>query len=87
MFLLIFLFIFLADGRKKKSVQSLDRNIQILYNKLCELVSKLADLMEIQLLTDTIVLHTSSMGVSPFFTENVSELQLSSLKLVTTVSF
>lgn len=58
----------------------------ILYNKIAELINLLAELLNIQLLTDTSVLHASSMGVSPFFAENVSDLQLACLKLVTTVS-
>lgn len=56
-----------------------------LYTKMSEVVSLLAELLQIQTLTDTAVLHTSSMAVSPFFVEEISELQLSALKLVTTV--
>lgn len=52
---------------------------------MSEVVSLLAELLQIQTLTDTAVLHTSSMAVSPFFVEEISELQLSALKLVTTV--
>lgn len=63
-----------------------EKSVQILYNKIHELVSLVSELLNIQIMTDTTVLHASSMGVAPFFAENVSELQLSSLKLVTTVS-
>ncbi|XP_025080871.1 nipped-B-like protein B isoform X1 [Pomacea canaliculata] len=56
-----------------------------LYNKMCELVSGLAELLVIQEMTDTIILQVSSLGVSAFFVENISELQLSAMKLVTTV--
>ncbi|XP_059166950.1 nipped-B-like protein [Physella acuta] len=56
-----------------------------LYNKMCELVSALASLLEIQQLTDTVILQVSSLGVSTFFVENISELQLNAMKLVTTV--
>ncbi|XP_041356628.1 nipped-B-like protein isoform X2 [Gigantopelta aegis] len=56
-----------------------------LYNKLCDLVSSLAELLEIQELTDTIILQVSTLGVSTFFVENISELQLSAMKLVTTI--
>ncbi|BFZ16564.1 hypothetical protein BsWGS_19603 [Bradybaena similaris] len=55
------------------------------YNKMCELVSALASLLDIQELTDTIILQVSSLGVSAFFVENISELQLNAMKLVTTV--
>lgn len=46
----------------------------------------MADLLAIQTLTDTTVLQLSTLGVAPFFVENVSELQLSALRLVTKVS-
>ena len=62
-----------------------DRKILNIYNKCTELVSLLADLLQMQLLTDTTVLHLSSMGVAPFFVENIPELQLASLKMVTGV--
>ncbi|CAH1153389.1 unnamed protein product [Phaedon cochleariae] len=73
------------DGRRKKTTQVSEKGILVLYTKLSELVNLLAELMNIQILTDTSVLHASSMGVSPFFAENVSELQLACLKLVTTI--
>lgn len=73
------------DGRKKKSSSVSERGIQTLYTKISELVNLLAELLNIQVLTDTSVLHASSMGVSPFFAENVSEIQLACLKLVTTI--
>ncbi|NXK00652.1 NIPBL protein, partial [Corythaixoides concolor] len=60
--------------------------IVMLYNKVCDIVSSLSELLEIQLLTDTTILQVSSMGITPFFVENVSELQLCAIKLVTAVS-
>jgi cohesin loading factor subunit SCC2 len=78
----------LGSGRKKRAhaKEVREKSILTLYNKLHELVGLLAELLNIQVLTDTAVLHASSMGVAPFFVESVSELQLSALKLVTTVS-
>nr|XP_023029223.1 nipped-B-like protein [Leptinotarsa decemlineata] len=73
------------DGRRKKSAQTTEKGVLVLYTKISELVNLLAELLNIQILTDTSVLHASSMGVSPFFAENVSELQLACLKLVTTI--
>lgn len=54
-----------------------------MYNRLVEMVSGLAELVNKQRLTDSLVLTLSSLGVSVFFVENVSELQLAALKLVT----
>ncbi|XP_050313224.1 nipped-B-like protein isoform X2 [Anthonomus grandis grandis] len=73
------------DGRKKKNTPVSGRGINSLYTKISELVNLLSELMNIQVLTDTSVLHASTMGISPFFVENVSELQLACLKLVTTI--
>ena len=62
-----------------------DRNITKLYAKCHEIVCLLSDLLRVQLLTDTTVLHLSTLGVVPFFVENVPKLQLNALKLVTGV--
>ncbi|XP_070563594.1 nipped-B-like protein A [Ptychodera flava] len=67
-----------ASGTKEKSIIAM-------YNKLCELVSNLADLIDLQPLTDTSVLLLSTIGLAPFFVENVSELQLSAMKVITGV--
>lgn len=56
-----------------------------LYFRLVELVAGLAELVNIQCLTESLVLTLYSVGVSIFFVENVSELQLAGLKLVTGV--
>ncbi|XP_026758153.1 nipped-B protein [Galleria mellonella] len=56
-----------------------------LYTQVHECVTLLAELLAAHHLTDTTVLHASTVGVSPFFVENVSELQLAALKLVTTI--
>lgn len=61
------------------------KNVTQLYNKLHEAVGLLAELLKLQSLTDTIVLKASSLGVSPFFVEGVSELQLNALRLVTAI--
>ena len=46
-----------------------DKNILAFYNKVTEMVSLFAELVRIQLLTDTTVLHVSTLGVAPFFVE------------------
>ncbi|XP_022901337.1 nipped-B protein [Onthophagus taurus] len=73
------------DGRKKKAIHVLEKSVTGLYSKISVLINLLSELLNIQILTDTSVLHASSMGVSPFFAENVNEIQLASLKLVTTI--
>ncbi|XP_023223902.1 nipped-B-like protein [Centruroides sculpturatus] len=62
-----------------------EKSIIQLYNKLHEAVGLLAELLEVQTLTDTIILQVSTLGVGPFFVEGVNELQLNVLRLVTTV--
>ncbi|KAJ8305636.1 hypothetical protein KUTeg_016181 [Tegillarca granosa] len=56
-----------------------------LYNKMSDLVGTMAELIDIQELTDTTILQVSTLGVSPFFVENISEIQLNAMKLVTTI--
>ncbi|XP_016839309.1 nipped-B-like protein [Nasonia vitripennis] len=78
---------FNSSGRKKRShaKEVREKNLLMVYSKLTELVGLLAELFNIQVLTDTSVLHASTLGVAPFFVENVSDLQLSALKLVTNI--
>ncbi|KAG8456703.1 hypothetical protein GDO86_002475 [Hymenochirus boettgeri] len=74
-----------SKAKRAKCSTHKQRVIVMLYNKICDIVASLAELLEIQLLTDTTILQVSSMGITPFFVENVSELQLCAIKLVTAV--
>lgn len=78
---------YVGSMKKKRSYAATvrDKNILALYNKVTEMTSMLAELVKIQLLTDTTVLHISTLGVAPFFVEAIPELQLAALKLVTNV--
>uniref|UniRef100_H2ZDM6 Nipped-B protein n=1 Tax=Ciona savignyi TaxID=51511 RepID=H2ZDM6_CIOSA len=76
------------SSTKKKGVKGKNRwlmnhMILQLYNKLNVMVNQWVELVRLQPLTDTTILQISSVGVSPFFVENVRELQLSSIKLTT----
>ncbi|XP_076811579.1 nipped-B-like protein A isoform X2 [Clavelina lepadiformis] len=62
-----------------------NRAILQLYNKLNILLSLWEELVMVQPLTDTTILQISSVGISPFFVENVRELQLSAIRLTTGV--
>ncbi|XP_026495043.1 nipped-B protein isoform X1 [Vanessa tameamea] len=73
-----------AGGASKRGGNS-TRAVRELYTHAHECVTLLAELFAAHHLTDTTVLHASTVGVSPFFVENISELQLSALKLVTTI--
>ncbi|XP_061872617.1 nipped-B-like protein isoform X4 [Colius striatus] len=74
-----------SKAKRAKCSTHKQRVIVMLYNKVCDIVGSLSELLEIQLLTDTTILQVSSMGITPFFVENVSELQLCAIKLVTAV--
>ncbi|MEE6458027.1 hypothetical protein FKM82_000154 [Ascaphus truei] len=74
-----------SRAKRAKCSTHKQRVIVMLYNKVCDIVASLSELLEIQLLTDTTILQVSSMGITPFFVENVSELQLCAIKLVTAV--
>ncbi|XP_059500980.1 nipped-B-like protein isoform X3 [Stegostoma tigrinum] len=74
-----------SKAKRAKYSSHKQRVIVMLYNRVCDIVSNMAELLEIQLLTDTTILQVSSMGITPFFVENVSELQLCGIKLVTAV--
>ncbi|KAG1944007.1 nipped-B-like protein A [Pimephales promelas] len=74
-----------SRAKRAKCSTAKQRVIVMLYNKVCDVVSNISELLEIQLMTDTTILQVSSMGITPFFVENVSELQLCAIKLVTAV--
>ncbi|XP_051518111.1 nipped-B-like protein A isoform X2 [Myxocyprinus asiaticus] len=74
-----------SKAKRAKCSTAKQRVIIMLYNKVCDVVSNISELLEIQLMTDTTILQVSSMGITPFFVENVSELQLCAIKLVTAV--
>ncbi|XP_006006990.1 nipped-B-like protein isoform X2 [Latimeria chalumnae] len=74
-----------SKAKRAKCSTHKQRVIVMLYNKVCDIVTNLSELLEIQLLTDTTILQVSSMGITPFFVEGVSELQLCAIKLVTAV--
>ncbi|XP_066568279.1 nipped-B-like protein A isoform X2 [Amia ocellicauda] len=74
-----------SKAKRAKCSTHKQRVIVMLYNKVCDIVSNISELLEIQLLTDTTILQVSSMGITPFFVEGVSELQLCAIKLVTAV--
>ncbi|XP_034948394.1 nipped-B-like protein A [Chelonus insularis] len=78
---------FNSSGRKKRSnaKEVREKSILEVYNKMRELITLLAELLNIQSLTDTSVLNASTLGVAPFFVESVNDLQLSALKLVTVI--
>ena len=59
-----------------------DKTVLLVYHKMVLLVNLMAELLAVQTLTDTAVLHVSTVGVAPFFVENISELQLSALRYV-----
>ncbi|KAJ7372540.1 hypothetical protein OS493_019049 [Desmophyllum pertusum] len=75
----------MPKAKRSKSSHAKLKSISLFYNKVCELVSLLGDLVDIQALTDTDILQVSNLGTSPFFVENISELQHSALKLVRSI--
>ncbi|XP_065906128.1 nipped-B-like protein [Dysidea avara] len=61
------------------------REILPIYNKMVEIFEGLAELIEKQTLPDTTILRVSSLGITPFFVEDISALQLSALRLIRAV--
>ncbi|KAI7793696.1 putative nipped-B-like protein B-like, partial [Triplophysa rosa] len=74
-----------SKAKRAKCSTHKQRVTVMLYNKVCDVISNISELLEIQLMTDTTILQVSSLGITPFFVENVSELQLCAIKLVTAV--
>ncbi len=71
---------YMGSAKKKRSHAPTvrDKNILNLYNKLHEIVSLLAELLHIQLMTDTTVLHLSTLGklLINFFHKEIFRLRI-----------
>uniref|UniRef100_A0A182QZC9 Nipped-B protein n=1 Tax=Anopheles farauti TaxID=69004 RepID=A0A182QZC9_9DIPT len=75
-----------ADAKKKKAaVTYQQKGISMLYTKTVELSKQLVTMFESFHFVDTIVIHASSLGVEPFFVDNIETLQFVCLDLVTTI--
>ncbi|XP_069028403.1 nipped-B-like protein B isoform X2 [Embiotoca jacksoni] len=74
-----------SKSKRAKGSTHKQKVVIMLYNKVCDIISNISELLDIQLLTDTTILQVSTLGITPFFVENVSELQLCAITLVTAV--
>lgn len=74
-----------AQNKKKQSNQQ--KGITALYTKVVELTKLFVRLFNKFHFVDTIIIHASSLGVEPFFVDNIETLQFVCLDLVTSVSY
>ena len=64
-----------------------DKMLLTIYQRLVDIVGCLAELVDNEKLIDTALLQISTLGITPFFVENVPELQLNAIKVISNVSF
>lgn len=74
------------DKKKKGKGGGHLRGINTIYTKVVDLTKVLVTIVQKFQFVDTIVIHASSIGVEPFFVDNIDTLQFVCLDLVTTVS-
>ncbi|XP_073824751.1 nipped-B cohesin loading factor isoform X2 [Musca autumnalis] len=75
-----------SDSRKKsKYHHNHNRNLQLLYSKVVELMKVFVMLFDKCIFVDTIVLPLSALSIEPFFVDNIETLQFVCLELVTTI--
>lgn len=75
------------SSRKKKSIQSKQKDLSRLYTKISELCKVFVVLLGKFQFEDTIIIHASALSIEPFFVDNLENLQFVCLDLVTTVRF
>uniref|UniRef100_A0A915PUN3 Nipped-B protein n=1 Tax=Setaria digitata TaxID=48799 RepID=A0A915PUN3_9BILA len=76
----------IEDRKRRKSVSNTrSRIIKNIYTRVTELVGCFAELVRTQSLTDTAVLQLCTLASGPFFVDNVGELQMQSIKLLTAI--
>lgn len=73
-----------ATNKKKQTNQQ--KGITTLYTRTVELTKLLVRLFNKFHFVDTIIIHASSLGVEPFFVDNIETMQFVCLDLVTSVS-
>ncbi|EJD74524.1 CBR-PQN-85 protein, variant [Loa loa] len=74
------------DRKRKRSISSArSRIIKNIYTRVTELVGCFAELVRTQSLTDTAVLQLCTLASGPFFVDNVGELQMQSIKLLSAI--
>lgn len=75
-----------ANNQKKKGKGGGHlRGINTIYTKVVDLTKVLVTIVQKFQFVDTIVIHASSIGVEPFFVDNIDTLQFVCLDLVTTI--
>ena len=74
-----------ASGSSSTPGQKVFKYVQNFYNRLREILNLLGDLIQIIDLTDTIIITLSSMCIMCFFVDNISELQLEAMKILTNI--
>ena len=65
--------------------QKIVKYVQHFYNRLREILNLIGDLIQIIDLTDTIIITLSSMCIMCFFVDNINELQLEAMKILTNI--
>lgn len=73
-------------AQNKKKANNMQKGITQLYTKIVELAKIFVRLFNKFHFIDTIILTASSLGVEPFFVDNIETLQFVCLDLVTSVS-
>ncbi|KAM3720051.1 Nipped-B-like protein [Dirofilaria immitis] len=74
------------DRKRKKSISNArSRIIKNIYTRVTELIGCFAELVRTQSLTDTAVLQLCTLASGPFFVDNVGELQMQSIKLLSAI--
>uniref|UniRef100_A0A1I8EA76 Nipped-B protein n=1 Tax=Wuchereria bancrofti TaxID=6293 RepID=A0A1I8EA76_WUCBA len=74
------------DRKRKRSISiARSRVIKNIYTRVTELVGCFAELVRTQSLTDTAILQLCTLASGPFFVDNVGELQMQSIKLLSAI--
>eukprot|EP01135_Chromosphaera_perkinsii_P010015 Nk52_evm50s1992 gene=Nk52_evmTU50s1992 len=73
------------SSSKSRCSGNIPNEIAKIYVELGEIVRLLAAMLELQPVSDTILIELQSIGLMPFFVKNIDELQLQALNLIRTV--
>uniref|UniRef100_A0A914CW65 Nipped-B protein n=1 Tax=Acrobeloides nanus TaxID=290746 RepID=A0A914CW65_9BILA len=76
-----------SDDRVKKRKSAFDSSVtsQMIYTRMAELISCFSELVRFQNLNETVIIQLCTLATGPFFVDNIGEIQMQSIKLISTI--
>ncbi|KAI1712006.1 HEAT repeat associated with sister chromatid cohesion domain-containing protein [Ditylenchus destructor] len=75
-----------GDGSKRKRpMESFGSTTSLLYSRVVDLIGCFSELARFHSLNDSVIIQLSTLATPPFFIDNIAEVQVQSIKLLSTI--